>query len=450
MWKFQHAFRSDPHRPDLTSTSVESAFWESEHEAEYTIGWVRITVGLALFVSGFLVSSETAGFAQEYNLTQLRVTALTTVAAFLALGITSFLLVISRQFRPWMAFALVTGDALIIGASLYFALNDIGLAGNWVVILPTLWAVPLLLAVGALRYRPLVQLWATSATMIAVISVAAGLGFSLTGNANPAEEQGVSRLLSLPPYIMRAVMLMLMGLVTALAMARSRRLLIRIARETAKRANLARFLPAEIVPLVGDNDVATWRQGRRQQGTILFVDIRGFTAYAEKLDPARLSVFISSFRRRVMRATEASGGVIDKFIGDGALIVFGIPEPRKDDCARAITCAQSILSLVDQWNTKRGFDPPIRVGIGIHSGEMYYGLVGDEHRLEFTVLGDTVNVAAKIEQATKRFDATLLASETVVMQAGQQHAWVAVSREPLGGRGEHVALYTFSGTKPHE
>ncbi|MFK0278540.1 adenylate/guanylate cyclase domain-containing protein [Ensifer sp. NPDC090286] len=450
MRKFQGANRLDRQRSELTSTPVESAFWESENEAEYTIGWVRITVGLALFASGFLVSSEAADFAPGLNLTQLRVTALTTVAAFLGLGVTSFLLVISRQFRPWMAFALVTGDAAIVGASLYFALKDTGLGGNWVVIIPTIWAVPLLLSVGALRYRPLVQLWATSAAMIAVVSVVAGLGFSLEGIADSTEGQSVSRLLSLPPYIMRAVMLLLMGLVTALAMARSRRLLIRIARETAKRANLARFLPAEIAPLVGENDVATWRQGRRQQGTILFVDIRGFTAYAEKLDPARLSVFISSFRRRVMRATEASGGVIDKFIGDGALIVFGIPEPRVDDCARAIACACRILALVDQWNAKRGFNPPIRVGIGIHSGEMYYGLVGDEHRLEFTVLGDTVNVAAKIEQATKRFDAPLLASEAVVMQAGQQNAWVAVGQEPLGGRGEHVALFAFAGTKPPE
>jgi adenylate cyclase len=413
-------------------------------------------LGLALFASGLLVSSGTAALTEENNLNQLRAAAVITVFAFLALGITSFLLVISRWFRPWMAFVLVTGDAAILGVSLYFALDSIGLGGNWVAAIPTIWAVPLLLAVGALRYRPLVQVWATTATMMAVVGVASVLGFRLfpTGIETPASlgdlGESIDRLFSLPPYLMRAVMLTLMGLTTALAMVRSRRLLMRAVSETARRANLARFLPAEIAPLVGENDVATWRQGRRQQGTILFIDIRGFTAYAEKLDPARLSIFISSFRRRVMRATEAFGGVIDKFIGDGALVVFGIPEPQSDDCARAISCAHRLLALIEQWNIKRGFVPPVRVGIGIHSGEVYYGLVGDDQRLEFTVLGDTVNVAAKIEQATKRFDTALLASETVVMQAQQQRSWGAVCREPLGGRGEHVAIFAYMGTTPTE
>ncbi|WP_042777890.1 adenylate/guanylate cyclase domain-containing protein [Sinorhizobium fredii] len=446
--------RSDANRSVLTSTSVEKLLWESESEAEYTIGWVRIMLGLVLFASGFLVSSGTAASTEEYDLNRLRVMALVTVFAFLALGITSLLLVISRRFRPWMAFVLVTGDAAILGLSLYFALDGIGLGGNWVAAVPTIWALPLLLAVGALRYRPLVQIWVTTATMIAVVGVVSVLGFRLflTGIETTASlgelRESIGPLFSLPPYIMRAVILTLMGLTTVLGMVRSRRLLMRAVSETARRANFARFLPAEIAPLVGENEVATWRQGRRQQGTILFVDIRGFTAYAEKLDPARLSVFISSFRRRVMRATEAYGGVVDKFIGDGALVVFGIPEPRSDDCARAVECAHRLLTLLDQWNIKRGFDPPIRVGIGIHTGEMYYGLVGDDRRLEFTVLGDTVNVAAKIEQATKRFNIALLASETVVMQAGQQRSWEEVGREPLGGRGEHVAIFAYTGTTP--
>lgn len=417
-----NAHRYDTGRSALGRTSVEKLFRESESEAEYTTGWVRITLGLAMFVSGILVTSGTTELTDMNNSNQLRASALFTVFAFLALGIISLLLVVSGRFRPWMAFVLVTCDAAILGVSLYFALHGIGLGGNWVAAIPTIWAVPLLLAVGALRYRPLVQIWATTATMIALVGVASVLGFPLSPSGPETRAtlgtlgESVGRLFSLPSYLMRAVMLTLIGLTTALAMARSRRLLIREVSETARRANLARFLPAEIAPLVGEDDLATWRQGRRQQGTILFIDIRGFTAYAEKLDPARLSIFISSFRRRVVRATEAFGGVVDKFIGDGALVVFGIPEPQSDDCTRAIACAHRLLALIDRWNIKRGFDPPVRVGIGIHSGELYYGLVGDDHRLEFTVLGDTVNVAAKIEQATKRFDTALLASETVVLR----------------------------------
>lgn len=453
-WLFQMiANRSHPGRSVATSASVDKLFRESEIEAEYAIGWVRIAVGLALLASGLLVSSGTAELTNGYSLSQVRFTALFTVGSFLALGLVSLLLVIHHWFRPWMAFFLVTGDAAILGASLFFGLEGIGLGGNWVAAIPTIWLVPLGLAVGALRYRPLVQVWATFVIMITLVGVVFALcfrsfqdGFGIA--AFPSDlEASIGRLFSLPPYLMRAVMLTLVGLTTALAMLRSRRLLMRAVSETTRRANLARFLPAEIAPLVGESDIPAWRQGRRQQATILFVDIRGFTAYAEGMDPARLSIFISSFRRRVTHAADAFGGVVDKFIGDGALLVFGVPDPQSDDCTRAIACAQELLNLVDQWNAKRGFDPPIRVGIGIHTGEVYCGLVGDDKRLEFTVLGDVVNVAAKIEQATKRFDTALLASETVVMRSGQLPTWQEVGREPLGGRGEHLAIFARSGTR---
>ena len=173
---------------------------------------------------------------------------------------------------------------------------------------------------------------------------------------------------------------------------------------------------------------------------MIFVDIRDSTAIAEHMDPKCLSVFMASFRRRVRRAAEETGGVVDKFIGDGALIVFGVPEPRPDDSVRAIACARKLLHEVDRWNTKRGFVPPVRVGIGVHSGLVYCGLIGDETRLEFTVLGDAVNVASRIEEATKQFGTPLLASEAVLSAARELNRWQVVTIEPLRGRAEAIRI----------
>jgi adenylate cyclase len=240
---------------------------------------------------------------------------------------------------------------------------------------------------------------------------------------------------------MRAVMLLLVGLITTLVILRSRHLLLRAVDETVRRMDLSRFLPAEIAPLVEGAGLEQWRHGRRQNAVILFADIRASTALAEKMDPERLSIFISSFRRRVMRAAAEYGGVVDKFIGDGALVVFGVPETRGDEGQRAISFSIRLLGYIDQWNIKRGFDPPVRIGIGIHAGEIYWGLVGDARRIEFTVLGDTVNVAAKIEQATKVYRVPLLVSGQVLDPVGPGRDWKEIGREPLGGRKEQLVLF---------
>jgi adenylate cyclase len=171
------------------------------------------------------------------------------------------------------------------------------------------------------------------------------------------------------------------------------------------------------------------------------VDLRGSTKIAEDMDPAQLSVFISSFRRRVTRAVKAYPGVIDKFIGDGAFIVFGIPEPQPGDADRAVRCGREIVRLIANWNAKRRFDPPVRVGVGIHIGEAYCGIVGDEERLEFTVLGDAVNVAARIEQATKEFNEPLLVSEAVARETDAANRWREVTREPLRGRLQPMGIF---------
>jgi adenylate cyclase len=173
---------------------------------------------------------------------------------------------------------------------------------------------------------------------------------------------------------------------------------------------------------------------------LLFVDIRDSSAMAEGMDPGRLAVFVSAFRRRVMRAAAAHGGVVDKFLGDGALILFGVPAESDSDAERALACARALFQLIERWNAKRRFDPPVRIGAGAHTGEVFCGVVGDESRLEFTVLGESVNITARIEQATKAIDAPFLASRELVEAAGETESWAEVAYEPLRGMTRPIRL----------
>ncbi|MGY2052475.1 CHASE3 domain-containing protein [Methylobacterium sp. JK268] len=188
-------------------------------------------------------------------------------------------------------------------------------------------------------------------------------------------------------------------------------------REAGRRASLSRFLPEELVSRLAD-DAEGLRAGRRQRAAIVFVDLRGSTALAERLDPQALSLLLTAFRRRINRLARRHGGVVDKFIGDGALLVFGLPEPRPDDAARALAFAQDLAALIARrsaaWAPPRG----LAIGVGIHYGEVFCGIIGQAARLEFTVLGDTVNVAARLEQATKQHGVAILASEAACAAGG--------------------------------
>ncbi|MCJ2023836.1 CHASE3 domain-containing protein [Methylobacterium sp. J-067] len=215
-------------------------------------------------------------------------------------------------------------------------------------------------------------------------------------------------------------------------------------REAGRRANLARFLPEELSDRLADEDDSL-RAGRRQNAAVAFVDMRGSTALAETLDPHALSQFLTAFRRRVMRVARLRGGVVDKFIGDGALIVFGLPEPRPDDAARALAFARDLVAVIERWNARSEDRAPIRIGVGIHYGDLFCGIIGEDMRLEFTVLGDTVNVAARLEQATKTHGVPILVSEAVLAAAGDGEGvgpWREVSRAPLRGRTEAMAYLT--------
>lgn len=211
------------------------------------------------------------------------------------------------------------------------------------------------------------------------------------------------------------VLLLIVALLLAAAVWRSRRLVLRQVAAESARSNLARYFSPNLVDRLAIAD-RPFDDPRSQNVAVLFVDIIDFTATAEDVEPERVIALLRSFHRRMCRVIFDHGGTLDKYIGDAVMATFGTPQPGHGDASAALRCARAMLREIDRWNAKRMSRgaAPIRVGIGIHYGSVVAGNIGDERRLEYTVIGDVVNVASRLERLTRAVGAPLLVSEELI------------------------------------
>lgn len=438
-----HPIRETEPLTDILSRPLEGdlvAALMRRHEvaAERLIGWLRVAIGVCVFVT-VIAADRVLLYLTEVSLGLFERNAWIASFGFLTVGAVSITLADPRRWRHGFAYLFMMLDVGLVLVIAYLATSERGLPGNALPSAPIAWAVPLVLAVGALRYDVKVQLCAIGLLAFGLIGIAVDLNHRLVMD-DTGEFPEWHRLFSMPINVMRFELLMLAGAATAFGIVRSRRLLSSAVKDAVGRASLARFLPAEIAPRVAAGD-ADLRRGRRQRAVIVFVDIRDSTGMAEGMDPERLSQFFTAFRTRILACVRAHHGFVDKFIGDGALILFGVPDEGSDDSGRALAFAHDLVRIVDAWNATRELPHTVRIGIGIHVGEVFCGIVGDEERMEFTVLGDAVNVASRLEQATKRYGEVILASGPVVEGSLEHAAWREIAREPLAGRKEPITIF---------
>jgi adenylate cyclase len=427
---------------DIAGDAPAKLLARSEREAETTAANARIAISLVLLtvVQVLIWNGLPPVELPVERLFVLRqmASARLFLGALVIVGVLSYVAVHREWLPRWRPFVTATADAALILGNIAHTLLAADLPGGLVAVLPVTFAIPLVLGSVAVHHRPALQLYVTGLYGAGLVAVLVWLGVgSAAERASGLQSAGL--LFGSPPNSVRVIMLLLLGGVLVLVTVRGRALLQRAVDETARRASFARFLPPEISPLVGTAAADDLREGRRQVATVVFVDMRDSTGRAETLDPRALSIFISSFRRRITKSAQAHGGVIDKFVGDGALVVFGVPEPSSCDARRALTFASDLTDRIDRWNRKRCFEPPVRIGMGVHTGDVYCGLVGDESRIEFTVLGDAVNVAARLEDATKRYGRPLLASDATIKAAGAS-GWAELGSEVLRGRGRETRI----------
>lgn len=218
-----------------------------------------------------------------------------------------------------------------------------------------------------------------------------------------------------------------------------------------QRANLGRYFPPSVVDRLAARD-APRALDRAQTATVAFVDLVGFTRTAEILGPAEAMALLRGFHALVERTVFAHRGMVDKFMGDGVMACFGVPDPAPEDAADALRMALDLLAAL-QRPLAAGAGPGRRlaVGIGIHRGEVLMGDVGGEAQLQFTVVGDAVNVASRLEALTRSAGSPLVASDAAV-EAARPHLEPALLArlEPLPdahlrGRAEPVPIWRLSG-----
>ena len=186
--------------------------------------------------------------------------------------------------------------------------------------------------------------------------------------------------------------------------------------------------------------------GQLVECTVLFSDIRGFTSLSEQMPPEQLIDLLNRYMSRMVDVVIANGGLVNKFGGDSLLAVFGSPlNPADNHAAQAIRAALQMQKSLKGFNTeqKARSQPELQIGIGLASGPVVAGNVGGEGRIEYTVIGDTVNLAARLQDLTKQLSRSVLSSAVTVEQAARIIPFAAEPLDPIDVRGksEPVKIY---------
>jgi len=411
---------------------VQDAIARREAQAERLIGWAQLSVGLIWSSLYYLAprAIESARFEPAP-------VALGVYVAFTALRLW---LTYRTETPAWfLALSVVVDMALLMGLIWSFHLQYQQPAAFYLKA-PTLLYVFIFIGLRALRFSP---------GYVLLAGVSAALGWlALVWYAvatHPQPGFGVTR--NFAVYVMsnnillgaefdKVITILLTTAILAVAIVRARRLLVSAVAEGAARNDLSRFFAPEVAAeITGAERPFEPGEGVSRQAAALFCDVRGFTGLAMRMSPNALMTLLAEYQGRICAAIQAHGGSIDKFLGDGILATFGAARPSETFAADALQAMEAALGAAEAWADERqrqGLEP-LRLGFAAAAGPLVFGAVGDPARLELTVIGEPVNLAAKLEKHTKVEGAPALTNaETLAIAEGQGYVPVRViERRPM-------------------
>jgi class 3 adenylate cyclase len=229
---------------------------------------------------------------------------------------------------------------------------------------------------------------------------------------------------------------------------RRRRLLDRRVEQSARELDrlqraFARFVPAELVERIATEDLLA--AGERREVTVLFADLRDFTQLSERLDPAVVLSMLNGYFQAMSAAIQSHHGHVTRLMGDGIMSVFGVLERNPWHVQDAVEAAMEMRESLARYNESliaRGL-PALSFGVGIHCGPVIAGLVGSEEMQEFTVLGDVVNVASRVEALTRRLGGDILVTQEVRGVLGDRFQMTEMPPADIKGKSRPILTWAI-------
>ena len=231
--------------------------------------------------------------------------------------------------------------------------------------------------------------------------------------------------------------------IVAIACAYSYRYLIEDNKKVKIQKAMGKYLSHEVMQNVVDNIDNISLGGKRTDITVLFADIRNFTSISENMDADSVTMILNEYFSALVPIIEEYNGVLNKFMGDAVLAIFGEPKRNENHALDAVRCAYKMLKKVkhlqDKWIDEG--KPKIEIGIGISSGEAFIGNIGSQDRLEYTVIGDTVNTASRIENYNKVYKTNFLISEETYKRVQEKVDVITINNVMIRGKASRMTIY---------
>ncbi len=408
-----------------------------QDSSEVLIGWIQLAVVL-IFAALYTLAPKT--FTEEAEFAPVP----WALAAYFMFTVIRLTLAHNKRLPDWLLYVSVVADITLLFGLIWTFHIQYDQPASFYLKAPTLLYVFIFISLRALRFE---------VRFVAAAGAVAAVGWLLmmlyVVTHDPQGEMitrdyvqyMTSNSMLLGAEFDKVISILMVTTILAIALHRARGLLVQSVVESTAARDLSRFVPTEVAQQLKSSDHEMLAgEGEVQQTTVLFADVEKFTTLCENMPPTELINTLNEFCTAVAEPIERFGGVINQFQGDAILASFNLPKADEDHAANAVRAAIAIQKVLSSRTFGDGIS--LRSRIGVNTGVIVGGLVGTSDRLSYTVLGDDVNLAARLEQLNKQYGTQILVSESTYRLAGpDRFAFKRIGEVKVRGRQADTTIY---------